>query len=895
MGGEKEMDKSRMGKERWILFIIVSLGTFLLYFITTAPTVVFWDVGEFLSVSYILGIPHPPGTPLYVILGRFMALLPIPVGKLYSILTGTKIYVEPVLKITLISMLCGGFTAGLVFLIITELLEKYWKSKLPLSFTYISAIFGALIGAVARTVWFNSVEAETYSPSVFVIVLLVYLWLRWFKKKEKDLNLFLFTIYFLALTSGIHLMSLIVFPAIFVFVWVINRKILWDKNLIASFVLLLLFYSGVKITVDNSPFHKFLFILEIGYLIGYLYSVYKDKIFSAEGWLDGLGVGMFIIGVIIGLVGVLFSHSIASVLISIAFIWAGFFLKAKFYKSWKGIALLLFMLGFSAEFYLMVRARHKIYINESEPTKWKSFWDVLMRKQYEPFKILPRRIIDYPDRPPNKNLIDNAVAFFYQILIFFRYFSWQYKWLFLIIVLGLGGIITHFFEDRRGIWLVGGMLLISTLGLIAYLNLKDSPTQPVWPGHPTEVRDRDYFFAPAYTFFALYAGIGLWAFFKLALENLKNKILALLLGSGIAAFLVAFEGHRSYKINDRHKNYIAEDYTYNLLISPEKNPKGGKVILFTNGDNDTFPLWFCQTVLGIRKDIINANLALLRTNWYAKQLKTFGAPIEFTFEEIDSLPPAVKMPEGLFFLDDLMIREMITRSGGIKDTYFDSIPEPFKGFVILNGVRIPKIYFAPKETFKKFIIEHIKEFKTPIYFSITCDPEKLKGWKDHTLLQGMAYKIVPQKLSHQDMETPDIERCLKLYYDNMNPIEYAKKHFLREDYNKIPPPKTFRYRAVFDKEVYKDDTHSRLLQNYSSVFWRFGVHCEMRNLTDKAIEAYEFGKYFLESLKPFMKFSEETKQAWAIINYKLALLYMKKNKNILKIFDHIQDFFKKDD
>ena len=174
-------DLMRERKLRVIIFSAVSLAVWLLYFKTTSPTVVFWDVGEFLATSYILGIPHPPGTPLYVILGKFFSLLPLPMGFLGKIfLKGNPI--EPVLRITLISMVTGALTAGFVYLIIVKVIG-YWSPRFPRHYAHLAGIFGAIIGATARTVWMNSIEAETYTPSTFVIVFLTWVALTGGKKE----------------------------------------------------------------------------------------------------------------------------------------------------------------------------------------------------------------------------------------------------------------------------------------------------------------------------------------------------------------------------------------------------------------------------------------------------------------------------------------------------------------------------------------------------------------------------------------------------------------------------------------------------------------------------------------------------------------------------------------
>jgi hypothetical protein len=175
------------------------------------------------------------------------------------------------------------------------------------------------------------------------------------------------------------------------------------------------------------------------------------------------------------------------------------------------------------------------------------------------------------------------------------------------VALGIWGMVDHrrSTEDLRHAFVT---LMVMSLGLIVFLNFSDS-----------EVRERDYFYSPAFYYFAIYIGIGAAS----VLNELKglfargSRVLPATAGAAAAlCVLPLFTLKQHYFTHDRSHNHICQEYARNMLVCLEPN-----AIIFTNGDNDTFPLWYIQEVEGYRRDVKVVNLSLLNTPWYIKQCR----------------------------------------------------------------------------------------------------------------------------------------------------------------------------------------------------------------------------------------------------------------------------------
>jgi hypothetical protein len=203
------MTQSRLHK---IIGFIVFLIAAFTYFSTVQPSVSFWDCGEFISSSYLLQVPHPPGTPFFLIVGRVLSMIP---------------FVANIgLRVNTISVLTSSFAILLLYLTAVRVIEHFSKkenrSMLEAIGIYLSAAIGALSLAFADTFWFNAVEAEVYASSTFFIALVTWLLMVWVEKAEQpDSEKYLIMIaYLIGLATGVHLMAVLaIVPIVMVIVF----------------------------------------------------------------------------------------------------------------------------------------------------------------------------------------------------------------------------------------------------------------------------------------------------------------------------------------------------------------------------------------------------------------------------------------------------------------------------------------------------------------------------------------------------------------------------------------------------------------------------------------------------------------------------------------------------
>ena len=229
----------------WLSAGAIGLFVLAMYRITSAPTASFWDCSELIACSYTLGIPHPPGTPLFVLLGRLFALLP----------TAR----EPAARIGFLTSLFGALSAVLAYLLIVKLAKRRsdqvtkWPSGQvadspfstgPLdhsttgSLPHIAGICGALALAFAFSIWDNAVETEVYGP-VTMVALLVMLWaVNWREQREHgtgDNRIVPLSIFLVLLSAGIHFTPMLVVFSLLVFWLVVERRSVLDLRLFEFF------------------------------------------------------------------------------------------------------------------------------------------------------------------------------------------------------------------------------------------------------------------------------------------------------------------------------------------------------------------------------------------------------------------------------------------------------------------------------------------------------------------------------------------------------------------------------------------------------------------------------------------------------------------------------------
>jgi hypothetical protein len=343
------------------------------------------------------------------------------------------------------------------------------------------------------------------------------------------------------------------------------------------------------------------------------------------------------------------------------------------------VATALLALGISVHLYMYIRSHFDPAIDMINPQTWKAMRYHLRREQYPPM-----------------NIVERKAPFIFQLRYFWGYFMDQFRMLgdvklgafnlgraltAIPIALGLFGIAANWRRERKVFVLNATNLLVNSLGLILFLNFTVS-----------EVRERDYFYDPAFYFFAIFIGIGVTSLLVATAEWAKAKgteALGYVVPLGVLCVLLSvLPAHRNWFTHDQSRNYIAHDVGYNMLAGLEPD-----AIIFVNGDNDTYPLWYMQNVEHFRTDVCIAQLSLLNTDWYIKQLRDREpkAPITLTDQEIERLHPVALKDGGVAWNNDLMVQHIIQTADWKRPIYFAvTVPyerwKPYEKYLEMQGI-----------------------------------------------------------------------------------------------------------------------------------------------------------------------------------------------------------------
>ena len=608
-----------------ILLFLVSLAV---YSLTMAVTVCFWDAGEFIAVSYILGIPHSPGTPLYVLVGRIFAMLPLPLSIAQ--------------RVNFLSVLTGALGVTLAFLIGAEVVRFMYgegRTRLGRFARLAGPAVGALFLTFSDTYWTDAIEAEVYALSGFVMGLCTYLALRWLRDPsgavsgpERSRGLLLLVVYLLSLGIGFHLGTILVYGGILLMILMVREKSLSDFEI-------LVFTFGMAVLVADMTLHRSSGVTLAG--LG---------IFAALAVWCSLSGGRFALG-----------------------------------------AFLLFALGVSVHLFMYIRSFHDPAIDMVDPQTWGALYAHLRREQYPPINVFERK-----------------APFLFQVQHFAGYFREQFRLfgdvrlgalnlgaasVLVPTMLGFWGLASNWVRERRTFVLNATSLALNSLGLIVFLNFS-----------ATEVRERDYFYGGAFYYFAVFIGIGSTSLLLWAREEARRRAVSAarwVVPLGALLLLCSLLPARYHWFShDRSRDWIPRDYAHNILASVEPD-----AILFTNGDNDTYPLWYIQLVEGFRTDVRVANLSLLNTDWYIRQIRDREprAPITLSDAEIARMQPMILSGGGVAWKRDLAVQHII------------------------------------RET----------NWKRPIYFAVTVPSEIWNPYADYLETQGMVRRLVPARREFQ--------------------------------------------------------------------------------------------------------------------------------------------------
>ena len=245
-----------------ILGFLAFLIPLILYIYTMAPTTSFWDCGEFIATSYILGVPHPPGSPLFLLLGNVFSNIPF--------------FNDIGARVNLISPIVSAFSVMFLYLIIVQLIEEFngkLKDISNLIINNVSAFLAALTFAITDSHWFNAVEAEVYSLSTFFTAIVIWMILKWasLSKDSWNIRYLLLIAYMIGLAIGIHILNLLALPFIGLIIYFKKYDYNFKGLLLVMLLTLMTFimiYSGIILGLPDiiSKFNS-LYIVIIGIVL----------------------------------------------------------------------------------------------------------------------------------------------------------------------------------------------------------------------------------------------------------------------------------------------------------------------------------------------------------------------------------------------------------------------------------------------------------------------------------------------------------------------------------------------------------------------------------------------------------------------------------------------------
>lgn len=641
----------------WATFAIALIT----YWLTMEPTASYWDCGEFIAIAYKLEVSHPPGAPLFMLMGRIFSFLS------FGDVTKVAYWVN------FSSVLGGAFTTLFLFWSITLFGRKLMKIQKPEELTEEkgwSLIGAGIVGSLAYTfsdsAWFSSVEAEVYAMSSFFTAFVVWAMLKWdvIEDESKANRWLLLIFYMMGLSIGVHLLNLVTIPALaLIYYFKKYEPGPWGIILTMLISLLIIFFIN-DLIIPGLPS---------------LAGNFEVFFVNSLGLPFGSGAIFFSIIVLGGLIyGIYYSQK-----------------KQKPILNTFLLATAFILIGYSSYTMIVIRSNYNTPINQNDPSDIMSFVRYLKREQYGSRPLLygqyfTAQLVGYNEGAPvyvkgktkyevadrklsykysptdqtilpriwstdsehqkiyrslldlreneKPNFIDNMRYMFTHQLgtMYGRYFMFNFAgresdiqgadWLrptqwfekvpstlaenegrnnfFMIpFILGLVGMFYQSIHNTKNFTVVALLFVLTGIALVIYLN---SP--------PTEPRERDYIYAGSYYAYCFWIGFAVIAIADSLLKFTKSlktsAVIATLIGLS-APVLMAKDG---WDDHDRSKRYFSVDSAINYLQSCAPNG-----ILFTGGDNDTFPLWYSQEVEGVRTDTRVIVLSYYNTDWYIKQ------------------------------------------------------------------------------------------------------------------------------------------------------------------------------------------------------------------------------------------------------------------------------------
>ncbi|HUZ59780.1 MAG TPA: DUF2723 domain-containing protein [Hanamia sp.] len=822
----------------WIICAIACT----VFIMTREASVSFWDCGEFIPCAYKLQISHPPGAPLFILLGRLFIII------FSGNLNAATANLHAAVDVNLLSSISSGFTILFLFWTITHFAKKMVVKKdevITLEKTILIIGAGA-VGALAFTFsdsfWFSAVEGIVFGVSPLFISSAFWAMLKWEEQADKPNadKWIILVAYLMGLSIGVHLLSLLAIPAI-VMTYYFRKYKYSPKGAILAFLLACVLTGVVQILI----------IQDTVKLIGWF------EILFVNGMGLPFNSGMF------------FCLALFVLAIVLGIRWA---IKKKYHLAELGILCFAFiMIGYSTYGVIMIRGNADpsinmqnvtspmtlvSYLDRSQYGTWPIFrgadftaqpigtknegniyeknertgrYDIVGKKigyQYDPADIhyFPRIWdtdnsqghvdfykewlgIDGTEPPSTLDNIKWLVGYQFNWM-YWRYFMWNFSgrqndlqgtgnprdgnwisgiapldnWrlgdqskmpdslknnkahttLFMLpFILGLLGLSFQWKKDRKNAVVVFILYFFTGIAIILYLN--QAGPQP---------RERDYSYVGSFYAFSIWIGLGVLYVYELLKKKLSGIQSSVIAGAICILAVPLLMACQEWKAHDRSKKTLARDVAVDYLNSCAPN-----AILFTGGDNDTYPLWYAQEVENIRPDVRVIVTTLLGTDWMIDQLRrkiNKSDPISISWahdkyvgDNRDYVPyydqNGIFPKDSSMNLNDAMAfmandSDRLATQAGDSLNYFPThkfyIPVD-KELVLRNGTVEPKdssrvvdrvnITISQNTLYKNDLmilnIIAANKWKRPIYFT---EPQGL-GLNSFLQDEGMTYRLEPIK------------------------------------------------------------------------------------------------------------------------------------------------------
>jgi MFS family permease len=875
----------------WLVFAIATL----VYVLTVEQTASFWDPGEFVAVSYKLQVPHPPGAPFMLLVYRMFGFLAMgdPLQVAYWMNIGSALF--------------SGFTILFLFWSITLMGKRLFavvegeETKGQTIALMGAGLVGSLVYTFSDSFWFSAVEAEVYAMSSFFTAIVIWAFLKWdvIKDPKEENRWLVFIAYLVGLSIGVHLLNLVTLPALALIYYFKKYP---KPNLKGA--IFAMFLGGVALIIINN------FIIPgLPSLAGSM----EIWMVNSLGLPFGSGIvffGLLFIGALVVAFLISIKRQMAvfnTILLSLTFILIG-------YGSYTLIVvranqdpiinesapkdIISYVSYLKREQYGYRPLLHGQYFTatltdqeEGDPIymKGKNSYEIVdydLKNTYDPEKttILPRI---YSTQESHKRIYraklglkegqeptfgDNLYFMFSHQLghMYWRYFLWNFSgresdfsdanwlgiadafsdkypeyitenkahnnYLMLPLILGLVGFFFQAKKDQKYFYV--NLMLFLMMGVVLVLYLNSPPIEP---------RERDYIYVGSFYAFAIWIGLG-----ALALAHGLNKFTKNLGTAGLAATLLTLPiaglmASENWDDHNRKGRYFSVDAARNFLASCAPN-----AILFTGGDNDTFPLWYVQEVENFRTDVRVIVLSYFDTDWYVDQMtrpvnESKALPFSLAPERyqkgtndviyvmekegldaisareylklINSGSELLQMKtSGKTVLNMVPSRNLILEVDSSFLANDEIVPAKFKDlFVPQMNLQVSGNYVT-KGTLMLLDLIVSNNWERPIYFNNTSLSTIGLNISEHVVMEGLTYRLLP-------ISKPETLR------EELVNTDLALKNYMEK----------FAFRGMNDPNVYLDEEYRRFTSNHRSALNSIALALLDEDRIEDAAKLLNFG------------------------------------------------------